>query len=351
MRRLQHCGVLLSLADDLAAESERDNEIAQLRAALVVAQRAARKKQIATEELVAAVYQAAHDAALARGPAPKINLPASDKGRGKEEVALLHLTDWQLGKQTVSFDIATCHKRIMEATQKAVELTEIQRAHHPVRVCHVMLGGDMLEGVGIFPGQAFEVEAAAFEQVLSTAKLIEAVVRFLLEQFETVVVDEEIGNHGRLGRKGDHPHGDNLDRMAYTLARRAVGDDKRLTWNPFAGGLGTHVRIGAYTALLVHGDEFKSFGGNTPAFGILRKCNAWATGVVAPFHDVYIGHFHTPMTLTLANAGRAFVTGSPESDNEYAKEFVAAVGKPSQRLHFVDPHRGRITAEYLLWLD
>ena len=45
------------------------------------------------------------------------------------------------------------------------------------------------------------------------------------------------------------------------------------------------------------------------------------------------------------------MTGSPESDNGYAKEFVAAVGKPSQRLHFVDPARGRVTSEHTLWLE
>jgi hypothetical protein len=54
--------------------------------------------------------------------------------------------------------------------------------------------------------------------------------------------------------------------------------------------------------------------------------------------------------MTLANGGRCFVTGSIESDSEYAKEFVAATGKPSQRLHFVDPTRGRVTAEYVVWL-
>ena len=32
-------------------------------------------------------------------------------------------------------------------------------------------------------------------------------------------------------------------------------------------------------------------------------------------------------------------------------EFVAAVGRPSQRLHFVDPIKGRVTGEWLLWLD
>ena len=104
--------------------------------------------------------------------------------------------------------------------------------------------------------------------------------------------------------------------------------------------------------MLAHGDEIKSFGGNVPAFGILRKCNAWASGAIPfQFQDVYLGHFHTPMTLTLANAGRVFVTGSPESGNAFAAEFVAATGIPSQRLHFVDPARGRVTSEHTIWLD
>lgn len=73
--------------------------------------------------------------------------------------------------------------------------------------------------------------------------------------------------------------------------------------------------------------------------------------MVAPFQDVYLGHFHTPMALTMPNGGRIFVTGSPESDNQYAAEFVAAKGKPSQRLHYVDPVKGRVTGEYVVWLD
>jgi hypothetical protein len=334
--------------DDLLAVNS--TEVDELRQALARAQRAARRKELATEELVAAVYRAARDAMLAHGPAPKIVAPARDRRSAKPEAALLHLTDWQVGKRTRSYGIDTAKARIAHACRTAVELADIQRSHHPVKDCHVMLGGDMVEGTSIFPGQAFEVEAAGFEQLVTTAAMIESTIRFLLEQFETVTVWEEIGNHGRIGRKGDSPHGDNIDRLAYTLARSQVGADKRLTWHPFGGGLGTHVTIGDYRALLAHGDEIKSFGGNTPAFGILRKANAWATGVVAPFTDVYLGHFHHAMALTMANGGRVFVTGSPESDNEYAKEFVAATSQPSQRLHFVDPARGRVTSEHLLWL-
>lgn len=336
----------MSLADDVAAH----NELAELRDALRRAQRQAAKRQVDRDQLVAAVYTACRDAALAHGPAPKIVAPKRDRRANRAEVALLHLTDWQTGKQTQSYNMDVTRRRVMQAATKAVELAELQRSSHPVRECHVMLGGDMIEGVGIFAGQAFEVEASAFEQVIHTAGTIASVVTHLLEHFERVHVWEEIGNHGRIGRKGDAPHGDNLDRMSYTLARSQVTSD-RLTWHPYGGDIGTHVEIGNYTAFLFHGDEIKSFGGNTPAFGILRKLNAWATGVVAPFNDAYGGHFHTPMTLTMANAGRIFMTGSPESDNGYAKEFVAAVGKPSQRLHFVDPDKGRVSGEYVLWLD
>lgn len=337
-------------ADDIRAHAALEAEIVELRQALARSQRAAAKKQAATEQLVAAVYAAARDAILAHGPAPKIAAPPKDRRSRKPEAALLHLTDWQAGKRTVSYDLDTCRRRVLQAVTKTVELAEIQRSHHPVTECHVMLGGDMVEGVSIFPGQAFEVEAPLFEQLIHVAGTIEAVVAFLLEHFTTVHVWEEIGNHGRMGRKGEVPHGDNVDRMAYTLARERL-NSPRLIWHPFEGGLGTHVEVGNYRALLFHGDEIKSFGGNTPAFGILRKLNSWASGVVAPFHDAYGGHFHTPMTLTMANAGRIFMSGSPESDNEYAKEFVAAVGKPSQRLHFVNPERARVTGEYVLWLD
>jgi len=30
---------------------------------------------------------------------------------------------------------------------------------------------------------------------------------------------------------------------------------------------------------------------------------------------------------------------------------MAASGMPSQRLHFVDPLKGRVTAQYQVWLD
>jgi hypothetical protein len=338
----------MSLSDDI----KKEDEIAELRAALKKAQQAEYKAKRSNEIIVEAVYMAAKDAALASGRGKAVQPPSAkkDSRKGKAEHALIHPTDWQLGKRTSGYGIETCAKRIEQFTSKVMELTELQRTHHPVRECTIMFGGDMVEGITIFPGQAWEVEAHLFEQLFETVKIEETMVRTLAGFFEKVNVVCEYGNHGRLGRKGELPSSDNIDAISYMIAKDRTSDLKNVTWQ-MSSDWYQLVEIGNYKALLVHGDEIKSFGGNTPAFGILRKCNAWATGVVPDFHDVYMGHFHTPMTLTMANGGRIFVTGSPESENVYAAEFIAAKGKPSQRLHFIDPEKARVTAEYVVWLD
>lgn len=335
----------MSMRDEVNQEAQ----LAELRQALRTAQRAEARAKSKSNAVVEAVYQAARDAQLVSTPL-NIKPPKKDTRKGKAEVALIHLTDWQAGKKTVSYGMQTLAQRIQLMVEKSLQLTDIQRAHHPVKECVVLLGGDMVEGIGIFPGQAYEVEAHLFEQLFEVVRVIERTVYELAQNFEKVHVVCEFGNHGRLGRKGDMPSGDNIDRMAYQIAMDRCQHIKNVTWQ-MSSDWYQIVQIGAYRALLVHGDEVNSYGGNVPAFGILRKCNAWATGVVEEFQDVYMGHFHTPMTLTMANGGRVFVSGSPESHNEYARVFVAAVGKPSQRLHFIDPIKGRVTAEYTIWLD
>ena len=283
---------------------------------------------------------------------PPVAPPTRDSRRKKEEAAIWHLTDWQGGKRTSSYDMATMRKRVKVFTDKAAELTEIMRADHPVKHCTILLGGDMIEGVSIFPGQVWELDGTLFDQVFEVADLIMWAVRQALQTYETVEVVGEWGNHGRLGKKGDGiKASDNMDRIVYEIARKGLQHEERIRdfkiWDKFY----QHFTIGNYAGLLVHGDEIKSFGGNTPSYGILRKANSWASGVVPTFRDVYIGHYHQQMMLQLANGGAVYMTGSTESDNEYAREFVAAVSAPSQRLNFVDPEKGRVSFETNIWVS
>jgi hypothetical protein len=346
-------GVLVSLDKDLEKlDKEADPEIGELRKALQRTQKQLQQAKQRTDELVEATIQASYDAVLALGKVPDIKNPAPDKRNGKAEVALWHLTDWQGSKKTVSYNSEVMRKRVIDFVQKAVRITDIQRADHPVREVTIMFGGDMVEGLFNFPGQVFEIDATLFEQYVMVSRLCVDVVKYALENYEKVHVVPEWGNHGRIGSKRDNvPRSDNFDRMCYELARQLLAGEKRLTWQECPNDI-QRVEIGNYKALLIHGDEVGRNGFASPQ-AIVQHANRWRSGAYDwDFRDVYIGHYHTHSEWAMANGqGSVYQTGSTESDNRYAGVMLAASATPSQRLHFIDPVKGRVTAAYKVWLD
>jgi hypothetical protein len=340
----------MGIRDDI----ERDVRIAELQATLDRVQRQLAASKAKTADLVQAVYQGARDASAISGEAKPVKPPKRKRLRDAE-VALLHLTDTHIGAVTSSYSTEVAERRIAETIEKTIRLTQIQRADHSVDECVVILGGDLIEQTGQFPHQAWAVDASTFEQLFDAARIIEASILRLLEEYQTVRVYLTPGNHGRVGRgKGrqslDYESDTNWDRIVGRIIGERLAAQPRLEW-VFPESWYSFVEVGAYRALAHHGDTIRSFGGNIPAYGILKKHLAWASGVMPEFQDAYLGHFHTPMQLAMNNGGRIFVTPSLVSDSSYAKEFVAATSLPAQRLHFVDPERGRVTAEYLVWVD
>lgn len=333
-------------------EGIESNDVKELRQALIRLQKQLKKAKERTEELVETTQQAAYDAMLTLGKYEPITAPIPAKSKKHGEVALWHMTDWQGAKKTTSYDSEVMRKRALDFAQKAVRITEIQRADHPVRDCTIMFGGDMVEGLFNFPTQAFEVDATLFEQYVNVSRLCVDVVRFALANYEKVTVVAEWGNHGRIGSKRDNvPRSDNFDRMCYELARQLLSGEKRLTWQECPEDI-QRVQIGNYRALLIHGDEVGRNGFASP-MAIVQHANRWRSGAYPwEFRDVYIGHYHTHAEWPMANGqGSVYQTGSTESDNRYAGVMLAASATPSQRLHFVDPEKGRVTAAYKIWLD
>jgi hypothetical protein len=345
--------VLVSLKDDLVKLAQEANpEIAELRKALVRAQKQLLQAKQRSDELVDATIQASRDAVIALGPIPATPTPSLDKRKTGIEVALWHLTDWQGAKKTITYDSEVMRKRVLEFCKKAIRITDIQRADHPVKDVTIMFGGDMVEGLFNFPTQAFEIDATLFEQYVNVSKLLVEVVQYALANYEKVYVVSEWGNHGRIGSKRDNvPRSDNFDRMCYELSRQLLKGEKRLIWNDSPEDI-QRVEIGNYKALLIHGDEVGRNGFASPAT-IVQHVNRWRSGSYPwDFRDVYIGHYHTHAEWALANGqGSVYQTGSTESDNRYAGVMLAATATPSQRLHFIDPIKGRVTAGYKVWLD
>lgn len=342
------------IADLGRAEEQSDEapEMKQLRQANLKLARQLQEAKDRKAGMVNAAMEAARDAIISVGPLLPVPVPERDRRTAREEVALWHMTDWQGAKITTSYNSEVMRERVLRFVDKAEAITQIQRADHPIKRCAILLGGDMIEGLFNYPTQLHEIDQTLFEQYVTVGGLLADVTRRALAIYDRVEVFPEWGNHGRLGSKRDAvPKNDNADRMTYELARAMLKEETRLTWNDCPEDI-QRVEVGNYRALLMHGDEIGRSGFASP-MTIVRHADRWASGAYPwSFRDIYVGHYHTHAEWPMANGlGTVFQSGSTESDNRYARETMAASAIPSQRLHFVDPRAGRVTAQYKVYLD
>lgn len=338
---------------------ESDLETERLRAELHKAYGQLARAKDRTATAVEAAMSGAY-AAVAALPRPKVTPykagPVKSR-RSKPEVALPHLTDWQGSKKTVTYNSEVMAQRVHAFLANSMSLVEIQRADHPVNDIVVLLGGDMIEGLFNFPTQPYEIDATLFDQFVTVAGLLDEVARFYAARFEHVHFVAEWGNHGRIGSKrAAVPKADNADRMTYQLAKAMSADVPNVSWSIVDEDI-QRFEIGNYRALLIHGDEVGRNGFASPST-LVRHVTGWKSGAYTvdgqpwDFRDAYMGHYHSHAQWPLPDgAGNLFQTGSIESDNRYARDNLAVTATPSQRLHFIDPRKGRVTAQYQVWVD
>ena len=327
-------------------------ELKEVRASMLRLQKKYSSLKNERIDLLDAVYRGAWDAMLTMGPIKPVAIPPADKRKAKAEIALIHATDWQGSKVTTSYNSDVMRKRVMQFAEKIARLTTIQRNDHPVKEATIMFGGDMIEGLFNYPAQLWEIDQSLFGQFTTVTDLLVDFVRFNLTIFEKVTVVAEWGNHGRIGSKRDDvPKSDNVDRMCYEMARRILKGEKRLTWEDCPEDI-QRVEIGNYRALLMHGDEVGRAGFASPS-AWQAAGNRWKAGAYEwEFQDIFLGHYHRFAQEPMSDQkGNIYWTGSTESDNRYARDSMAVSGTPTQRLHFVDPHKGRTTSIYQVFLD
>ena len=317
------------------------------------------KEKERKQDLHEAVYDAA-SIAFSELEIKPVKQVKKDTRKLDEEVAVIWCADWQMGKVTPTYNSRICSNRIDTYGEKILEITDIQRKSKKINKAHIWLLGDIIEGTDIFPGQAWLVDSGLYKQILDHGlKTLSNLIRTLLTSFETIHITGVIGNHGRLGRIGQHSYDDNGDRMLYKVCEMLFADEKRVTWDIPEGADGDRGwyavdKIGNYSSLLVHGDQFRGQLG-IPWYGVRKKVLGWksmsSTGQMPEFKDVSFGHWHQIYSQDM-NGITVRCSGSPESSNPYAAENLAAMGRASQRMMFVNPKKGIVTAEYQgIWLE
>ena len=334
---------------------------AELRDALFRTQQQLNKARHSIDALVEATMVGAKDAMLSYGPIPRVAKPIlrGKQVKGYSEVALWDCGDWQGSKVTPTYNSDVAKLRIDQFVKDAQQLTAYRRANADIDEGVVLFGGDMIEGLFNFPGQAFEIDASLFGQYVWVSRKVVDVVREALATYKKVTVSAEWGNHGRVGSKRDNvPRSDNVDRMVYHLAKELLNseiDSGRLVWPESAEDI-QRVEIGNYRALNLHGDEVGRGGFASPST-LVQHANRLKSGAFRvagefwDFRDIYIHHFHVHAEYPMANGeGAVFQTGSTESDNRYARDTMASSAIPSQRVHFINPVKGQVTAQHKVLL-
>jgi hypothetical protein len=342
---------------DLTDEIKTERRYEKLRQTNMQLARRLEESKVLKKDLVRRVFEAAREAAQSLDVGPVKAPPPQRKHDGQSEYALVALSDMQLGKRTPSYTTAVCERRVRLYADKIRELTDIQRSNRPIKEARVYMLGDMVEGEMIFPGQAHRIDASLYRQVtVDGPRILIEFLRNLLTHFERVKVISVIGNHGRVGKRGDYHPETNSDLMLYRICQMVFETMKepRLTWEiPFQPGERSWYAvdtIGRHRYMLFHGDQMRGGGfAGIPMYGFLKAISAWASGVIPKGFDYALcGHWHSMWSMPINNR-ILWVNGSTESDNTWVQEELKARSDPGQWLLFAHPRIG-VTSEHRVWL-
>jgi hypothetical protein len=287
-------------------------------------------------------------------PAPRF------KRKRSEEIAIMHLSDTQLGKRTATYGSAIGQIRIMNFAKKVVDITNMRRNSAMINELRIYMGGDMIEGEDIFPGQAHEIDQVLFDQAVKTApSIFVKMILYLLQHFEKITVCCVPGNHGRNGRKGNNgSKRTNWDKVVYEITSFILLGNDDSPRPDLRGRLSFDIaedwyvvdRVFDWGNLQLHGDQIRGGFAGFPWYGTAKKAWGWIDSIDEPWDYLWFGHFHTYASAVLNH--RIFLAnGTTESSNVYAQEQLAASGFPCQRLSFFNAKHGLISDNQVFLTD
>jgi len=302
-------------------------------------------KQQSTEALIhQAVKRSLAGLRLSVPPESKTTKKSKRKRKNTTE-AWLCLSDWQVGKVTDTYSSQVAIKRVNQLTNQAADLLRKEKP----KVLHIVLQGDMVEGEAIFAGQPFEIDDDLWRQsVEPIPMLITHVITKLSPLVPNLNVPAVHGNHGRSGFKGGgHSRKTNWDLVAYNTAKLMceIAGVNNMSWD-ISETWYVKQKVAGNGILCVHGDQVG--GGNPFNVGaIFRKAMGW-THNIEDWKFLSVGHHHTHASGELNRDVYFFLSGSPESGNEFAREKLAQGGLALQRMCFFN--RQGLISEHLLKL-
>ena len=265
------------------------------------------------------------------------------------EEALVHFSDVHVGaevsaEQTGGLGSYNFEAFLRRKARAVHALRSILRyTPNPIPRFHVVLGGDIIEGGTIFRGQQRQICLPVVKQVTFAYEHFADLIRTLAEMFPEVVVSCVVGNHGRLGQKGEFAPTDNLDWLLYWFLQERFAGVENVRFN-IPDTWWMVLEVNGWKFHVSHGEDFRAWAG-IPFYGaqkykgrlreMLRESFASATGERADFDYLLVGHHHE-----MADFGNILMNGSWVGGSEFSVKQLQCGGLPYQTLIGVHERQG-----------
>lgn len=194
--------------------------------------------------------------------------------------------------------------------------------------------GDQVEGESIYPGQPFYLDAHLVDQLFESVATEASGLLTLAKEFREIEVFCVSGNHGRIGKKGQHSTATNFDYLFYRMLQQVLKQQKNIKIY-VSESPSMVVQFGKFNFLLNHGDATKSWGG-IPFYGLERMYRRLPGLYGIMIHFMMVGHFHQPSEISEA----ILVNGCFPGGSDLSINKMQLKSRPIQKIFYFHDELG-----------
>lgn len=263
--------------------------------------------------------------------------------RPSAEDVVIHRSDAHIGAKyrdengNYHYDTDTAIEREGTVTDRVDNLCLRQeKAGVEFDTAHLLLGGDMIHGEGIYPDQPWETEIPLVKQIEVASDLYMEQIDRLRHRFPQVQVVMQNGNHGELRGDGMGPTS-NADDIVYMTLRQRVRDrgyeNVRTIHKPHASYYTNFtMREGEWNGHLRHGQK------SLFHIGTSSGKDRWKTWLIRHAFDIaYRGHYHE-LRLENVLSYPVIMSGAACPPDDF-EEGLGEWSEPAATIHGVSDER------------
>lgn len=273
---------------------------------------------------------------------PTKTRPVKAGCKNNPEDMVLLISDCQIGESygieetggICEYGISIFEERLEFLKKSLEKIINIHLQNTPCQNYRVFLLGDIIDGAQIHKGQQRVLEIHAAKQVVYAAnKLIEFFMWLADITNWDIKIYGVVGNHGRLGKKGEEAPTNNLEYILYHYIKDMLTEWGNIIVQPSETWFQL-IQIGKNRIYGVHGDDFRSWMG-IPFYGAMRS-ESRTERLVGYFDYFCVGHHHQEAVFD-----KVIMNGCWPGGSEYSARGMQVATIPSQKLFAVHPERGK----------